>query len=110
VPADGACEGAGAHPAPGLREVASIWWDVDRDPEVTWDASGRRFDLVDPRDRTARLRLAVLAAPATDPARVAAALAEGLAACDFPPTEDGVPPATATRALRAQGVVATLAD
>lgn len=97
----------GSLPAPGLREVAGTWWDVERDPVVVWDADGRRFDLVDPDDPGARLRLAHLAEPPADPTVVAIVLARGLAACDFPPTADGVPPAVAGRALRAQGVSAT---
>jgi hypothetical protein len=100
--------GRRSRPAPDLREVATIWWDVDRDPEVVWDAAGRRFDLVDPEEGRSRLRLCELAAPAPDPERVAAALADGLAACDFPPTADGVPVAVAARVLRAQGVAARL--
>jgi hypothetical protein len=102
-----AVSGGRCHPAPGLREVAGTWWDVERDPVVVWDADGRRFDLVDPEDPVARLRLAVLAEPAADPGTVAAALARGLAACDFPPTSDGVAAAVARRALRAQGVSVT---
>jgi hypothetical protein len=96
-------------PAPDLREVATIWWDVDRDPEVVWDAEGRRFDLADPEDAGSRLRLCELASPAPDPTRVAAALADGLAACDFPPTAEGVPATVAARVLRAHGVAVRLA-
>lgn len=99
--------GGGSHPAPELREVAGTWWDVDRDPEVVWDADGRRFELVDPAAPGSRLRLAWFAEPVADPPALAAALARGLAACDFPPTADGVAPAVAERALRAQGISAT---
>lgn len=97
------------HPAPDLAEVARIWWDVDHDPVVAWDEDGRRFDLVDPREPSSRLRLAIFAEPVPDPSRVAAVLAEGLAACDFPPTGDGVTPARAALTLRANGVEDPLA-
>jgi hypothetical protein len=90
--------------APGLREVAEVRWDVERDPAVVWDDTGRHFELVDPADPAARLDLATFAAPVADPARVAAALAEGLASCDFPPTGDTVAPGRAALALRAAGV------
>jgi hypothetical protein len=90
--------------APGLRETADIWFDTGRDPEVVWDAAGRRFELVDPRDATERLTLLVAEAPVTDPARLARVLAEGLAACDFPPTGDGASPSHVARALRAAGL------
>jgi hypothetical protein len=92
------------HPAPELAEVARIWWDVDHDPVVAWDEAGRCFDLVDPREPSSRLRLATLASPAPDPGRIAAVLADALAACDFPPTGDGVPPDRAARTLRAHGI------
>lgn len=91
-------------PAPELLEVAQSWWDVDRVPAVVWDAEARRFDLIDPGDDTARLRLAVFAVPVADPAMIASVLAGAFAACDFPPTEDGVPPARAARTLRAHGI------
>lgn len=93
-----------ALPAPGLAEVARTWWDVDHDPVVAWDATATRFDLVDPHDGSARLRLVRLAAPAPDPARAAARLAEAFAACDFPPTGDGVPEASAAEVARAAGL------
>ena len=32
-------------PAPELREVAQIWWDLDVDPVVVWDADGVVYDL-----------------------------------------------------------------
>lgn len=90
--------------APGLREVAETWWDVDRDPAVAWDDDGRRFTLVDPGDPVHELELARFGTPVADPDAVAAALAEGLAACDFPPTEDraSVPRVAAT--LRVAGI------
>lgn len=105
--------------APALREVAAIWWDVDRDPAVTWDADGRVFDLVDPdtgsggdrapgpdggSDDVDRLALVRFAQPVAAPRAVAMALADGLAACDFPPTGDGVAPARAATTLRVAGV------
>lgn len=96
---------ARAVPAPGLREVAAIWWDVDRDPTVTWDASGRVFDLVDPDpNQLDRLALVRFARPVAAPRAVAVVLADGLAACDFPPTGDGVAPARAAATLRVAGV------
>lgn len=85
---------AGAVPAPELLEVATTWWDVERVPDVAWDAAATRFDLIDPGG-AGRLRLLVLARPASDPEAVARTLAEAFAACDFPPTGDGVPSASA---------------
>lgn len=73
--------------APELLEVAQTWWDVDRVPAVTWSADGTVYDLVDPANSDRRLRLLRLASPPHEPPRrVAEVLAEGLAACDFPPT------------------------
>jgi hypothetical protein len=91
-------------PAPALRETADIWFDTGRDPVVAWDATGRRFDLVDPEEPTERL--ALFRAPATpaDPERVARVLATGLAACDFPPTADRASPTHVAAALRAAGI------
>lgn len=92
-------------PAPELRETADIWWDSGTDPVITWDASGRRYWLVDGAGGSPRLRLAVLRGPAPpDPEVVAAALRDGLAACDFPPTDPGVPDHRALATLRAAGV------
>lgn len=91
-------------PAPGLRETADIWFDAGRDPVVTWDASGRRFHLVDPGDTDARLLLFEAHRRSTDPARLARTLAAGLAACDFPPTADRASPEHVARALRAAGI------
>jgi hypothetical protein len=90
-------------PAPALRETADIWFDTGRDPEVTWDAAGRSFELVDPTG-DGRLTLFVAPSEVSDPARIAAALAEGLAACDFPPTADGASPSHVAAALRAVGI------
>lgn len=89
-------------PAPGLREVAAIWWDVDADPLVRWRDAGATFVLVDPAGRH-ELRLATFAAPVPDPAAMAGVLAEGLAACDFPPTGDGAAPGRVAATLRAAG-------
>ncbi len=91
-------------PAPGLRETAEIWWDATVDPIVTWDGEGRRFWLVHPSDPAQRLALLVRDEPVAEPRSVARALAEGLAACDFPPTAEGVPPGRADATLRAAGV------
>lgn len=89
-------------PAPELAEVAQTWWDVDAIPVVTWDEPGRRFSLVDP-DLPARhhLHLLEVAEPVEDPRALARALAEGLAACDFPPTEDRASPGRVRATLRA---------
>lgn len=93
-----------AVPAPNLRETADIWFDTGRDPVVEWDDAGRRFDLVDPEEPGNRLRLFLAADPVAEPERLARALAEGLAACDFPPTGDGASPEHVARALRAAGI------
>lgn len=90
--------------APGLRETADIWFDTGRDPVVAWDERGRTFDLVDPGDPQLRLGLLRLPAPVDDPARVARVLAEGLAACDFPPTAERADPGHVAAALRAAGL------
>lgn len=93
--------------APALREVAEIRFDTDHDPAVTWDAHGCRFDLIDPRrpdDPDARLPLASFDAPVADPERLAQALAEGLAACDFPPTADGAHLGHVRAALSVAGI------
>jgi hypothetical protein len=71
---------------------------------VEWDAAGQRFELVDPQDPGNRLELFVAPRPAVDPVRVARALAGGLAACDFPPTEDRASPLHVSKALRAAGI------
>ena len=93
-----------AVPAPELREVAQTWWDVDVDPLVTWDAVGLHFTLVDPTDASRRLRLLELAEPVEDPRGLAVVLAEGLAACDFPPTDDAASPGRVRATLRAARV------
>jgi hypothetical protein len=90
-------------PAPALRETADVWFDTGRDPEVIWDTAGRRFELVDPRG-DGRLTLYVAPGAVGDPVRIATALAEGLAACDFPPTADGASQSHVAAALRAAGI------
>ena len=90
-------------PAPGLREVAETWWDVDRDPVVVWTDDARGFVLVDPAEPTNRLPLVRFDRGVEDPEALAADLADGLAACDFPPTEDGASPARVAATLRAAG-------
>jgi hypothetical protein len=97
-------------PAPDLVEVARIWWDVERVPIVIWDRTGRDFHLVDPDDPSSRLLLARFGEGVADPQEVAEALAEGLAACDFPPNGDGVVPERARRTLHAAGIRALPAD
>jgi len=91
-------------PAPDLRETADIWFDTGRDPVVGWDVAGRHFELVDPEDAAERLTLFVAPSTVAAPERVARVLAEGLAACDFPPTEDGASPHHVAKALRAAGI------
>ena len=90
--------------APELREVATIWWDVERDPIVCWDPAGRCFELVDPVDAADnRLVLARFPDGVADPAAIAQVLADGLAACDFPPTGSAASPQQVARALAAAG-------
>lgn len=90
-------------PAPQLRETADIWFDSGHDPLLTWDVTGRRFRLVDGADPDAGLEVLHLTEPADDPEALARTLAEGLAACDFPPTGDGASPRHVAAALRAAG-------
>ena len=92
-------------PAPNLRETADIWWDTGRDPEVAWDRQACCFELVDPGKESNRLLLWRTSEPAADPEAVARALAEGLAACDFPPTGDGASQRNVEKTLRAAGVL-----
>lgn len=97
-------DAARAEPAPGLREVAESWWDRDEDPVVRWSADGRDFTLT-PADGTGEEVLQLLTLPTAppDPQRVARALAEGLAGCDFPPTGDRAVPSAVAATLRAAG-------
>lgn len=90
--------------APGLREVAETWWDVERDPAVAWSDDACRFWLVDPEEPTHRLALARFTTAVADPERVAAALGDGLAACDFPPTGERASPVRVVTTLRVAGV------
>jgi hypothetical protein len=72
---------------------------------VTWDADATRFLLVeDGGAGPGQLLLLAQASTVRDPGRVARVLAEGLAACDFPPTGDGASPRHVTAALRAHGL------
>lgn len=87
-------------PAPGLREVAEVWWDVEADPLVTWRDDGATFVLVAP-DSDHELALARFEHPVADPAAIADVLAAGLASCDFPPTGDGAAPGRVVATLRA---------
>ena len=91
-------------PAPGLRETADIWFDTGRDPVVVWDRAGRRFTLQDPLDPGHTLQLVSYPSGVADPARLAKALADGLAACDFPPTADGAAASHVASALRVAGL------
>ena len=87
-------------PAPGLREVAEIWWEVEADPQVVTRDEGATFLLVAP-GTDEELVLARFATPVEDPAAIAGVLAEGLAACDFPPTGDGAASGRVAATLRA---------
>lgn len=87
-------------PAPGLREVAEIWWDVEADPQVVTRDGGATFLLV-VAGSDEELVLARFAAPVADPVAMAGVLAEGLAACDFPPTGAGAAPGRVAATLRA---------
>lgn len=97
-------------PAPELLEVAQTWWDVDRVPIVTWSADGTVYDLVDPGEPDRRLRLLRLASsPHEPPRRVAEVLADGLAACDFPPTGEEASPNRVAATLKAARLAVDLA-
>lgn len=92
-------------PAPGLAETARIWFDSDAEPVVAWDTGATRFLLVeDGGHGPGALTLLERTAPAREPVRVARVLAEGLAACDFPPNGDGASPGHVTAALRSHGL------
>lgn len=91
-------------PAPHLRETADIWFDTASDPVIVWDEPGHLYELVDPGDLTQRLTLFAAPGGSATPALVARALAEGLAACDFPPTGDGASATHVDKALRAAGI------
>lgn len=95
---------APAVPAPALAETARIWFDVETEPAVVV-ADGRTFLLVEDGGRgPGRLHLWTTPGPVEDPLRVARVLAEGLAACDFPPDGDGASPSHVSAALRAHGL------
>lgn len=89
-------------PAPGLREVAAVWWDAEVDPVVRWQDRGATFVLTDAAGEH-ELTLATFVAPVADPAVLAAVLAEGLAPCDFPPTGRGAAPGRVAATLRVAG-------
>jgi hypothetical protein len=91
-------------PAPALAETARIWFDSDTVPAVVVK-DGRTFVLVEDGGRGPG-RLALLARPSVvkEPMRVARVLAEGLAACDFPPNGDGASAHHVSAALRAHGL------
>ena len=97
---------AAAHvAAPALMETARIWFDTDTCPAVVAEDGGRRFVLVEEDGRgPGRLTLLTCEVPVRDPSRVAQVLAEGLAACDFPPNGDGASPSHVSAALRAHGL------
>ena len=91
-------------PAPALAETARIWFDSDAEPVVVCE-DGRTFMLVED-DGAGPGRLALLArgSAVREPERVARVLAEGLAACDFPPNGDGASEHHVSAALRAHGL------
>jgi hypothetical protein len=90
--------------APELRETAEIWWDAEVDPLVVWDARGAEFRLVDGADPANSLLLLRADGPVDDAGAVGRALAEGLAACDFPPTGEGASPNRVAATLRVAGL------
>lgn len=91
-------------PAPELCETARIWFDSDAEPAVVCE-DGRTFVLVEDGGRgPGRLRLLERPSGVRDGARVARVLAEGLAACDFPPNGDGASEHHVSAALRAHGL------
>jgi hypothetical protein len=59
---------------------------------------------VDGADDGHRLTLWESAEPVAEPVRIATAFAQGLAACDFAPTAQGVSRARAEATLRAAGL------
>jgi len=92
-------------PAPGLCETARIWFDSDAEPVVAWDTDAQHFTLVeDGGAGPGSLVLLTQPQPVRDPRRVAGVLAEGLAACDFPPRGDGASARHVSAALRAHGL------
>jgi hypothetical protein len=91
-------------PAPALTETARIWFDSDAEPAVVVEDS-RTFVLVEDGGRgPGRLRLLERPSAVRDASRVARVLAEGLAACDFPPNGDGASAHHVSAALRAHGL------
>ncbi|MEE8602078.1 hypothetical protein [Euzebya tangerina] len=94
--------------APQLRETADIHWDSGHDPVIRWDASGRRFWLVDGADSGRRLLLWAVGEGTDSKLPEAETIAEvfrdGLAACDFPPDGSGVPEHRASATLRVAGL------
>jgi hypothetical protein len=100
----GAADGAVQVAAPQLAETARIWFDSDAEPAVVSD-DGCTFVLVEDGGRgPGRLALLERTDAVRDPARVARVLAEGLAACDFPPNGDGASAHHVSAALRAHGL------
>ena len=102
---DGGTTGPARVAAPALMETARIWFDAETCPTVVVEDEGRRFMLVeDDGHGPGRLVLLTRDAPVREPERVAQVLAEGLAACDFPPNGDGASPSHVSAALRAHGL------
>ena len=91
--------------APALMETARIWFDTESCPTVVAEDEGRRFVLLEDDGRApGRLLLLERERAVRDASRVATVLAEGLAACDFPPNGDGASPGHVDAALRAHGL------
>lgn len=91
-------------PAPALAETARIWFDSESLPAVVVE-DGRTFVLVEDGGRgPGRLLLLERPSRVRDVPRVARVLAEGLAACDFPPNGDGASAHHVSAALRAHGL------
>ena len=96
---------SGSVAAPGLSETATIWFDSEAEPAVQWDAAAQRFTLVEDGGRgPGVLRLLERDTSVRDPQRIARVLAEGLAACDFPPDGDGASTHHVDAALKAYGL------
>ncbi len=102
-----AADATASVPAPGLAEVAAIWWDRDEVPVIGWssDSGVFRFVLVGSAGETiSLLQLGVRMLGDVAPSHVAAVLADGLAACDFPPTEHVASAGRVAATLRVAGL------
>lgn len=88
-------------PAPELREVAATRWDIDDLPVIGWDPDHRHFFLTASSHRVDDVTLVRFASPTDHPRALALALAETVAACDFPATDDHASQPRMQAALRA---------